>query len=163
MVLASSLRLGLTKPYGSTPEVPISERFFAGGSTTLRGFNLDCAGPLDIQAKTPENEDQANRINCGGPSSSQYYAPLGGNALFIANFELRVPITNNTSFVPFYDAGNVFGKISTIRPSSFTNTLGAGFRYKTPFGPVRIDLGFNLNSPVGMPKRQIFFTIGNPF
>jgi len=163
MVLASSLRLGLTKPYGSTLEVPISERFFAGGSTTLRGFNLDCAGPLDIQAKTPENEDQANRINCGGPSSSQYYAPLGGNALFIANFELRVPITNNTSFVPFYDAGNVFGKISTIRPSSFTNTLGAGFRYKTPFGPVRIDLGFNLNSPVGMPNRQIFFTIGNPF
>jgi outer membrane protein insertion porin family len=163
MVLASSLRLGLTKPYGSTLAVPISERFFAGGSTTLRGFNLDCAGPLDIQDKTPENESQASRINCGGPSSSQYYAPLGGNALFIANFELRIPITNNIAFVPFYDAGNVFGRISAFKLSSFANTLGAGFRYKTPFGPLRIDLGFNLSSPVGMPNRQLFITIGNPF
>jgi outer membrane protein insertion porin family len=163
LVVASSLRLGLTKPYGSTPTVPISERFFAGGSTTLRGFNLDCAGPLDVQPKTPESENEPRRLNCGGPSDSEYYAPLGGNALMIANLELRVPLTTNFSFVPFYDAGNVFPTISTIRFSSFTNTLGAGLRYKTPFGPLRVDFGFNVDRPPGIPSHQVFFTIGNPF
>jgi len=163
MVLATSLRLGLTKPYGSTPTVPISERFFAGGSTSLRGFNLDCAGPLDVQPKTPESESQPRRLNCGGPSDTEYYAPLGGNALMVANLELRVPMTTNLSFVPFYDAGNVFPTISTIKFSSFSNTLGVGVRYKTPFGPLRVDLGFNLDRPPGMSSHQVFFTIGNPF
>lgn len=141
-VLATSLRVGLAKPFGSTLEVPISERFFAGGSTTLRGFDLDRAGPLDPQ--TPN-------------------LPLGGNALIVANLELRLPVTGGVSFVPFYDTGNVFSKISGIKFSSFSNTLGFGFRYRTPFGPLRLDIGFNLSPPPGFPTRQIFFTIGNPF
>jgi outer membrane protein insertion porin family len=140
-VLATSLRLGLIGPYGSTEEVPISERFFAGGSTTLRGFGLDEAGPRD-----PETNK-----------------PLGGNALIIANVELRVPLTGNFSFAPFYDTGNVFQRIHDIKLSSFSNTLGFGLRYKTPFGPLRMDIGFNLAPPAGLPTRQIFFTIGNPF
>ena len=142
-VLATSLRVGLARPFGSTIEVPISERFFAGGSTTLRGFDLDLAGPLDPQNRTP--------------------LPLGGNALIVANLELRLPVTVGVSFVPFYDTGNVFSKISDIKFSSFSNTLGFGFRYKTPFGPLRLDVGFNLSPPAGLPTRQIFFTIGNPF
>ena len=140
-ILATSLRLGLIGPYGSTPEVPISERFFAGGSTTLRGFDLDLAGPLD-----PETNK-----------------PLGGNALVIANAELRVPVTGNFAVAPFYDTGNVFARIKDIGLSRFTNTIGFGVRYKTPFGPLRVDFGFNLSPPVGFPTSQIFFTIGNPF
>lgn len=140
-VLATSFRLGLTGPFGATQEVPISERFFAGGSTTLRGFGLDEAGPLD-------------------PDTNK---PLGGNALIIANVELRVPLTENISFAPFYDTGNVFGRIRDITFTSFSNTLGLGLRYKTPFGPLRMDIGFNLAPPAGLPTRQIFFTIGNPF
>jgi outer membrane protein insertion porin family len=141
-VLATSLRLGLIGPYGSTSEVPISERFFAGGSTTLRGFDLDLAGPLD-------------------PVTNK---PLGGNALVIANVELRVPVfSGNFALAPFYDTGNVFARIKDIGLSRFSNTIGFGVRYKTPFGPLRVDLGFNLSPPVGFPTRQIFFTIGNPF
>ncbi len=140
-ILATSFRLGLIGPFGSTSEVPISERFFAGGSTTLRGFGLDEAGPLD-------------------PDSS---APLGGNALVIANVELRVPLTGNFAFAPFYDTGNVFQHIRDVRLSGFSNTVGFGVRYKTPFGPLRVDLGFNLAPRDGFPTRQIFFTIGNPF
>jgi len=140
-VLATSLRLGLIAPYGVTPEVPISERFFAGGSTTLRGFGLDEAGPLDPESR----------------------APLGGNALIIANIELRFPVTQNLAVAPFYDTGNVFGRVKDVKLSSFSNTFGFGFRYKTPFGPLRVDFGFNLSPPVGFPTRQIFFTIGNPF
>jgi outer membrane protein insertion porin family len=140
-ILATSLRLGFIVPYGVTPEVPISERFFAGGSTTLRGFGLDEAGPLDADSR----------------------APLGGNALIIANAELRVPVTQNLAVAPFYDTGNVFARVKDIKLSSFSNTLGLGFRYKTPFGPLRVDVGFNLSPPAGFPARQIFFTIGNPF
>ncbi len=139
--VATSLRLGLIGPYGTTAEVPISERFFAGGSTTLRGFGLDEAGPLDLESNKP----------------------LGGNALVIANVELRVPLTENISFAPFYDTGNVFRRMRDITLSSFSNTLGLGLRYKTPFGPLRMDIGFNLAPPAGLPTRQIFFTIGNPF
>lgn len=140
-VLATSIRVGLIGPYGVTPEVPISERFFAGGSTTLRGFDLDLAGPLD-----PETNK-----------------PLGGNALVVANAELRIPVTGNFAVVPFYDTGNVFARVKDIGLSRFSNTIGFGVRYKTPFGPLRVDLGFNLSPPSGLPTRQLFFTIGNPF
>ncbi|MCI0418590.1 MAG: outer membrane protein assembly factor BamA [Acidobacteria bacterium] len=140
-VLALSFRLGLIGPYGRTSEVPISERFFAGGSTTLRGFDLDLAGPLD-----PETNK-----------------PLGGNALVTANAELRIPVTGNFALAPFYDTGNVFARLKDIHLSNFSNTLGLGMRYKTPFGPLRVDVGFNLSPPLGFPTRQIFFTIGNPF
>jgi outer membrane protein insertion porin family len=147
-VMAASLRVGLTKPFGSTPEVPISERFFAGGSTTLRGYAQDMAGPLD-----PTNVDP----NTGEP------LPLGGNAMIIVNLESRIPVSGNLTFAPFYDTGNVFSRISSIRLSSFTHNLGFGFRYKTPFGPIRLDFGFNLARSQGLPSHQIFFTVGNPF
>ena len=140
-VLATSFRLGLKEPFGSTLEIPISERFFAGGSTTLRGFGLDLAGPLD-------------------PATG---APLGGNVLFIANFELRIPVAGNFSVAPFYDAGNVFARIRDFKLASFSNTLGIGLRYKTPFGPIRVDIGRNLAPPPGQPSTKVFFTIGNPF
>jgi outer membrane protein insertion porin family len=64
---------------------------------------------------------------------------------------------------PFYDTGNVFARLKDVRLSGFSNTVGFGVRYKTPFGPLRVDLGFNLSPPIGFPTRQIFFTIGNPF
>lgn len=147
-VLATSLRLGLIKPFGSTLEVPISERFFAGGSTTLRGFDQDLAGPLD-----PTNVDP----DTGEP------LPLGGNAMVIVNVETRFPVTQSLTFTPFYDTGNVFFRISNLRISSFTNTLGIGFRYKTPFGPLRVDMGFNLDRDPRLPSHKIFFTVGNPF
>ncbi len=146
--LVASLRVGLTQPFGSTPEVPISERFFAGGSTTLRGYPQDKAGPLDPKAVDPDT---------GEP------LPLGGNAMIILNFESRIPVTGNVSIAPFYDTGNVFSRISSIRLSSFTHNLGLGIRYKTPFGPIRLDFGFNLDRPAGIPSHQIFFTVGNPF
>jgi outer membrane protein insertion porin family len=145
-VVASSLRLGLTFPFGTmkdgTPgEVPITERFFAGGPNTLRGFKLDMAGPLD-------------------PETGK---PLGGNAQFIGNVELRHSITNAFVIAPFYDTGNVFARVQDIRINQFTNTVGLGFRYKTPFGPLRLDIGYNLHPVEGAKNPIFFFTIGNPF
>jgi outer membrane protein insertion porin family len=146
IVLAGSFRLGLTKPWGyysdgNPMEVPISERFFAGGANTLRGFEMDMAGPLDPVTNNP----------------------IGGNAVVIINLEFRLPLSKHLSVAPFYDTGNVFPKISDMRLSSFTNTVGLSFRYKTPFGPLRLDFGYNLKPLPGQKNPLPNFTIGNPF
>jgi outer membrane translocation and assembly module TamA len=68
----------------------------------------------------------------------------------------------------FYDTGNVFNTISDVRLKDFTHTAGFGFRYQTPLGPVRVDVGFNLN-PRQLPdgtreeRTQVFFTLGHAF
>ena len=146
-VLATSARFGWNQPYGGDRELPISERYFAGGSTTLRGFDLDEAGP-----------------------------PGGGQLLTIGNIEWRKPL----NFVPiagvigalFYDTGNVFERPSDFSLSDFTHSAGFGLRYETPLGPVRLDVGFNLDPKTRIRRDgtfqrdervQVFFTLGNPF
>jgi outer membrane protein insertion porin family len=145
-LLASSLRLGFSHPFGGDTELPLSERFFAGGGSSLRGFDTDMAGPLN-------------------PATNR---PLGGNALIIANLELRLPLMRSLQLVPFYDTGNVFSSLDTVRLSGFTHTLGLGLRIRTPFGPLRADYGLNLNLSQdlrsrGLKSGHFFITIGPPF
>jgi outer membrane protein insertion porin family len=123
MVVA--LRLGLAWPYGRDTSIPISERYFSGGASSLRGFKTDTAGPVD--PKTGE--------------------PTGGNALIVGNFELHFPLLKPLSLACFYDTGNVFARVDSIRLSGFSHTAGLGLRVKTPLGPLRLDYGFNLNLP----------------
>ena len=146
LLLASSVRVGMAHPFGGTPDLPISERFFAGGASSLRGFDTDYAGPLD-------------------PVSN---LPIGGNALIVGSLEIRVPIFRVIQLAGFYDTGNVFAKVSDINFSGFSHTLGAGLRIKTPFGPLRADYGYNLNlSPDlrsrGLKPGHFFITVGPPF
>jgi translocation and assembly module TamA len=147
LLMASSFRLGLLGPIGgdrSIPpgrRIPISERFFAGGGASLRGFGTDLAGPLGSN-----NE------------------PVGGNALLIGNLELRVPLVSRTEIAVFYDGGNVFHPIGFQQfREQYTNSVGIGLRYITPVGPVRIDLGHNLNGIPGIKATQIFITLGQAF
>src|SRR4029079_239887 len=93
---ATSLRLGVEWTYSGTEGVPIPERFFAGGESTIRGFKRDEAGP------TVEG------------------VPFGGEALLVANQELRVPIWKEVKGVVFYDAGNAF-----LTPSDFRLSTSA--------------------------------------
>jgi outer membrane protein insertion porin family/translocation and assembly module TamA len=66
--------------------------------------------------------------------------------------------------VAFYDGGNVFPQVGFGGfGSDYTNTVGVGLRYKTPVGPVRVDIGHNLNSPGGIKATQIFITLGQAF
>jgi outer membrane protein insertion porin family len=141
-VVATALRLGWNHPYGGTLSLPPTERYFAGGSTTLRGFGLDEA-----------------RLE-------------GGYVMTIANFEYRTPLgivpIKNVGGAVFYDTGNVFPTISDVHLSDFTHSAGFGIRYQTPLGPVRVDVGFNLRRRInenGQLERPaaIFFTLGNPF
>jgi outer membrane protein assembly factor BamA len=141
-IFATALRLGWNHPFGGTVSLPPTERYFAGGSTTLRGFGLDEA-----------------RLE-------------GGNVMTIANFEYRTPLgivpIKNVGGAVFYDTGNVFPSVRDVHLSSFTHSVGFGLRYVTPLGPVRVDVGFNLQRKInenGQLERPyaIFFTLGNPF
>jgi outer membrane protein assembly factor BamA len=156
LVFANSWRLGLAAPYGGR-DVPTSERFFAGGGTTLRGFPTDQAGPVRYipfcQAGTT--------TNC-----PLIPIPVGGNQLFILNSELRypIPIISNLGGVIFYDGGNVYRRINFPEfLNHYSNTVGIGLRYNTPIGPLRVDVGRNLNPVTGISATQFFITLGQAF
>lgn len=222
---ARSIRIGFLKPFDNTesltfppptpnqcteaappgpqPEIiPLPERFFAGGGTSLRGFALNQAGPRDP---------------CTG-------FPVGGQALLVLNQEFRFPmhlpfVGTQLGGAIFYDGGNVYSRIDhiTLRPYSpkpvfvlqnpsqppsatnptlcvynctnelnyFAHTVGFGLRYATPVGPIRIDLGYQINRPffvvpcvpstsstppttpcfkgTQLPRLQIFFNLGSTF
>ncbi|HXN21834.1 MAG TPA: POTRA domain-containing protein [Candidatus Dormibacteraeota bacterium] len=156
-VWANSLRLGLAKPFAGS-FIPLSERFFSGGATSLRGFPINGAGP------------QREVSVCNKPSDLKtcfpVRVPVGGNMLFILNSELRFPlgIKKGLGGVAFYDGGNVYDRISIKRwMDEYTNTIGFGLRYATPVGPVRFDIARRLNAITGISSIQYFFTIGQSF
>ena len=156
IVWANNIRLGLVKAYGNS-DIPTSERFFSGGGTTLRGFPINGAGPQRI---VPVCSNPSNPSTCANIT-----VPVGGNQLFILNSELRFPLPiKNLGTVLFYDGGNVYDHISINRfYQNYTNTVGFGFRYNTPVGPVRIDIGRNLNPVPGFRAIQFFITLGQAF
>ena len=106
-------------------DLPISERFFAGGDTTVRGFALDALGRPDT-------------ISADG-------FPNGGNGLVIFNAELRVPVWSALGAVSFLDTGNVFARATDINLGDLRSSVGVGVRFKSPVGPIRIDVGFKLH------------------
>jgi outer membrane protein insertion porin family len=188
-VFARAVRFGFEEPYGNTVEpsspscipdpntgdiscttIPLPERLFAGGGTSLRGFSLNQAGPRD-------------------PVTG---FPVGGLAMLIFNQELRFPmrlpiIGNRLGGTLFYDGGNVYTDINHISmawkaPSLtnlnyFSHTVGFGVRYPTPIGPVRVDFGYQLNPAqyqatntttnltqiLRLPHFNFFFNIGPVF
>jgi len=157
VVWANSVRIGLEQPFANS-RVPVSELFFSGGGSTLRGFPLNGAGP------------QRSVTVCGSPSDastcSLIRVPTGGRELLILNSEVRVPlpIKKGLGFAVFYDGGNVFQHVGFGDvASNYTNSIGAGLRYKTPIGPVRIDLGHNINALAGVKATQVFITLGQSF
>jgi outer membrane protein insertion porin family len=109
----------------SIDDLPASERFFAGGDTTVRGFALDALG-------TPQTIGQNG-------------FPIGGNGMVIFNLELRAPVRGAIGAVGFFDSGNVFAHASDIDLTEVRSAVGFGIRYKSPVGPIRLDLGFKLH------------------
>ena len=107
-------------------EVPASERFFAGGDTTVRGFALDRLGTADTL--DPQG------------------FPKGGNGLTVFNLEMRAPHWKDLQFVWFLDAGNVFRNATDVRLDELRASSGVGFRYRSPIGPLRVDWGWKLST-----------------
>lgn len=155
LTFARNTRIGIESPFGAlrqiiipatatqprqvifTHDIPLPERFFMGGSESDRGFSINQAGPRD-------------------PLTG---FPVGGNALFLNSLELRVRLEENRlGFVLFHDFGNVYSSVRKMRllkvrqnsPTDLdytTHAIGFGVRYMTPLGPLRFDVGYNLNPP----------------
>ena len=141
-VLASNTIFGVIRPFRKPNNisgfdyVPLPERFFGGGSTSDRGFPDNQAGPRDLTTGFP----------------------LGGNALLFHSTEFRFPMIGpNITGVLFHDMGNVYRDIGSIsfrvRQKNITDfdymvhAVGFGIRYKTPVGPLRLDLAYSINPP----------------
>ena len=106
-------------------DIPASERFYAGGDTTVRGFVYERLG-------TPETID---------PSGF----PKGGHGLVVLNSELRTPVRGVLGAVAFIDAGNVFRTVNEMDLTELRAAVGFGLRYRSPVGPIRVDLGIKLD------------------
>ncbi len=142
MVFVLALRGGIGRTFDDVdPRLPVTERFFAGGANTLRGFGLDEASPRNVDGN-----------------------PVGGNILMLLNFELRFPITKKLGGVVFSDNGNVYRRIEFIRLLNWRYNAGFGFRYETPLGPVRVDYGIKLNRRrLDEPNGRLHVSLGHPF
>ncbi|MBV9613087.1 MAG: BamA/TamA family outer membrane protein [Acidobacteriaceae bacterium] len=130
--------------------IPLPERFFGGGSVSMRGFGDNQAGPRDTGNPSELPTVPAN------PTATGF--PIGGDGLFFNTFELRFPLLYpNLSGVVFHDMGNIYNTFSDISLSYHQKRIedfnyavqaaGFGIRYKTPLGPVRVDLAYTLNPP----------------
>lgn len=171
MVLALAARVGLAHGFrreierlgpggtpvpgpGGTPlfdvvqDLPASERFFAGGDTTVRGFSLDRLG-------TPET------ISASG-------FPTGGNGLIVLNAELRFAMIGRLQGVGFLDGGNVFAQATSIDITDLRGAAGFGVLYASPIGPIRLNLGFKLDrrelAPGRLERRSVLhISLGQAF
>jgi outer membrane protein insertion porin family len=157
VVFANSIRLGLAKSFDGS-FVPTSQLYFSGGGSSLRGFPIDEAGPQRIVPFCNVLSQQTGCVNIT--------VPVGGRELFILNSEARFPlkITKVLGGVIFYDGGNVYSAISLPNfVNNYSNTVGLGLRYSTPIGPIRIDVGRNLNPVSGISATQYYITLGQAF
>jgi outer membrane protein insertion porin family len=157
IVFANSVRLGLAKAFSSS-FVPTSQLFFSGGGTSLRSFPINEAGPQRLVPFCNVLKGQSGCVNVT--------VPVGGRQLFIVNSEIRFPLglMKPLGGVLFYDGGNVYSAINLHNlVSNYTNTVGIGLRYATPIGPIRIDLGHNLNPVPGIKSTQYYITVGQAF
>jgi outer membrane protein insertion porin family len=157
-VLALGARFGLATGFARTvdrdgetivvEDIPASERFYAGGDTTVRGFTLDRLG-------TPETIDQDG-------------FPKGGHGLIVLNAELRIPVRGGLGAVAFIDSGNVFATVNQIDLTELRGAVGVGIRYRSPVGPIRVDLGIKLDRrilPTGQRERPtaLHISLGQAF
>jgi len=139
VVIALSIKGGIAQGYGNTEHLPIVERFFLGGRNSVRGFSQDSLGP--------KGEDGT---------------PIGGNAFFQGNAEIRTEIGKGFGIVFFIDSGEVWKKIKDIgMPLRYT--AGIGIRYFTPVGPLRIDYGHKIDKKEHETAGEFHFSIGHAF
>jgi len=160
-VYSVSGRLGLAKAYGGNTDLPISEKFFAGGARDLRGFGFEEAGPHIL---VPERDINGNIIIHSNGLPNLIISPLGGKGVVVINNEVKFPLYRLLGGAVFSDTGNVFANLNDIKPNGLTQTFGFGLRVRTPVGPVRLDFAWLVaNRPQDVSGFHVHFTIGQAF
>jgi outer membrane protein insertion porin family len=110
--------------------VPLEERFYLGGSNSVRGWGRQDLGPVDAQS-----------------------TPVGGQAMFALNLELRLPLYKKLRWVQFWDAGNVWRSIDDVGGDlQLFVSPGVGLRFETPIGPLRFDVAYRLRRQPQDPR-----------
>ena len=139
LVYATGVRVGLATGLGGQ-EITLGERFLAGGSTTIRGFEQNGVGPIGF-----------DRL------------PLGGDAVLIFNNEIRFPLVSRFDGVGFVDIGNVYRHVSDVSLTDLRKAAGLGLRVRTPWFLLRLDYGLKLDRRPGESMGRLFFSIGQAF
>jgi outer membrane protein assembly complex protein YaeT len=149
VVLASRLQLGNIRPYGQDQiSIPLSKKYFLGGATSIRGWGRYQVSPL---------------------SGSGW--PIGGNSMLAFSEELRAVLRGNLGGVLFLDGGNVWAEPGGFSLGDLRYAIGPGLRYQTPIGPIRFDIGYQINPIEGLlvsgepqPRRwRLHFSIGQAY
>lgn len=139
--LAARAQGGVIYALPGTDRIPLIRRFFPGGADSVRGYPYQLLGPLDRGGK-----------------------PLGGTSMAIGSLEVRFPIWQALGGVVFVDAGNAWERVEDSL-GGLRYTTGFGLRYNTPVGPIRLDIGYELNPPSGEPFEpyQVYLSVGQAF
>jgi translocation and assembly module TamA len=139
VVLAGKFLLG-TMAGASREDIPADERFYAGGGASIRGYAFQAVGPRSEEG------------------------PLGGRSLIEMSFETRYNVTERFGFVVFADGGNVFESSFPDFEESLQWGAGLGIRYKSPVGPLRMDVGVPINRRNDIDDvLQIYVSLGHAF
>ncbi|MBI5440110.1 MAG: outer membrane protein assembly factor BamA [Deltaproteobacteria bacterium] len=141
LTLALLARGGFAENLGRAADLPANKRFYLGGRTTVRGFDLDSIGPRGDNGK-----------------------PLGGDTMVNLKAELRFPIWRQFAGALFWDAGNVWNRqVERVEPLELRQGAGIGLRYVTPIGPIAVDVAHNLSPRDGEAAFLWHFTVGSAF
>jgi outer membrane protein insertion porin family/translocation and assembly module TamA len=141
-VIAGRVLLGSITGFSRTSgdELPVTKLFYAGGSGTVRGYDYQHLGPDDAPGRA-----------------------IGGESLLTGSLEWRFPIWRELRGATFLDAGQLSRDAWDWKPQELRTSVGFGFRYSTPLGPVRVDIAGPLNPPAGTDHVRLWFAIGQPF
>ncbi len=142
LVFHPRLEVGYIQPL-TGKNVPIYARFFAGGLNSLRGFKPSSVGPKD-------------------PDTGEY---LGGNKEILVNLELIFPLFEDIKMkgVVFFDTGNVWGEDEEWNFGDLRYSIGAGIRWVSPLGPIRVEWGYNLEPRDDENQAEWNFSVGTSF
>jgi outer membrane protein insertion porin family len=153
LIFSTKLTLGYIQDVGKP--IPIDEKFYLGGIFSLRGYKARTVSPVKPQ-RIPD-------VN-GNTSIEQIY--LGGNKEAFGNFELTFPLLQEVGIkgVAFFDYGNAYGYNQNLF-SSVLMSYGAGVRWASPIGPLRLEYGIPLNPRSGLDSKtgRFEFSIGSLF
>lgn len=138
-ILAGKLGAG-TIVGADAPDIPANKRFYAGGANSVRGLGFQQAGPATADG-----------------------TPTGGATRLEASLEARVWVTETIGIVPFFDAGGIFDTSTAEFGDNVQYGAGLGLRYRTPIGPIRLDVGVPLNPGRGDDRFGVYVGLGQAF
>ncbi|HYS16369.1 MAG TPA: outer membrane protein assembly factor BamA [Candidatus Binatia bacterium] len=138
-VLGTRAEAGYGTGWGGQ-DFPLFERFYLGGPNTIRAFKFRSVSPVDSAGfKT------------------------GGTSEVLGNVEYVVPLPFGLRVAAFFDVGNVYGFGTSFDPTDLRYGPGGGIRWQSPFGPIRVDYGFNIDRRAGEGPGAFHFSVGSPF